>query len=94
MMTVVFLGDDAAMVPESAAVGDGGDGLGRAWVLEVILQVVVRICGPFCLIEKNISNIIEGEHVINFGQCFARAIIAKVARRTRQVLQKAGLFGA
>ena len=24
------------------AVGDGGDGSGRAWVLEVILQVIVR----------------------------------------------------
>ena len=29
-------------VQERGAVGDGGDGLGRAWVLEVILQVVVR----------------------------------------------------
>ena len=25
------------------AVGDGGDGSGRAWVLEVILQVIVRL---------------------------------------------------
>ena len=24
------------------AVGDGGDGLGRAWVVEVILQVIVK----------------------------------------------------
>ena len=24
------------------AVGDGGDGIGRAWVVEVILQVIVR----------------------------------------------------
>ena len=29
-------------VQELAAVGDGGDGLGRAWVLEVILQLVGR----------------------------------------------------
>ena len=40
------------------------------------------------------ANIIEGEHVINFGQWFARAIIAKEARSTKQVLGKAGLFGA
>ena len=28
---------------EGVAVGDGGDGSGRAWVLEVILQVIVRL---------------------------------------------------
>ena len=59
------------------------------------LLYYVHICGPFCLIEKNISIFIEGEDGINFGQCLARAIIAKVARSTKQVLGKAGLvFGA
>ena len=54
-----------------------------------------HICGPFCLIERNIPIIIEGEHGINLGQCFARAVNAKVARSTKKVLQKAGLvFGA
>ena len=48
---------------------------------------------PILSDRKELSNI-EGEHVINFGQCFARAIIAEVKRSTRQVLGKAGLFGA
>ena len=41
------------------------------------------------------NKIIEIEDVINLGQCFSRAMLAKVARSTKKVLVKAGLvFGA
>ena len=51
-----------------------------------------HVCGPIVLIENNISISIECENGINFSQFLAREMVAVVARREKQVLEKARLI--